>query len=124
MTIYQRMAALFEEADIPGFFQEWMATDEYPAIPDTYCTYLVEREGEGIAADDATLAYRFTVWIDLYGREDVAEAERALVRALRAGGFYIPFTRDLDNQRLSDFQYHRRMQVTYYDFDYDPEEEE
>lgn len=117
MTIYQRMAAIFIEAGIPGFLNEWQATDEYPAIPDKYCTYLMEREAEAMAADDEPLVTRYTLWVDIYGKTDVSAEQRALIRALRAGGFYIPYTRDLDNQRLSEYEYHRRMQVHYYQYD-------
>ena len=70
-----------------------------------------------MAADDGTAAYRYTVWIDLYGLTDVTGDWLGLTRALRAGGFYIPFTRDLDNPRLSDYQYHRRLQVHFYEYD-------
>lgn len=121
MTIYQRMAAMFAEADLPGFLQEWQATEDYPTIPDKYCTYLVEREGEALATDDEPAVYRYVVWVDLYGRTDVTADWLRLTRALRAAGFYIPFTRDMDNVRLSDFQYHRRMQINFYEYELEEE---
>ena len=116
MTIYQRMASICEATGIPGFLNEWMATDEYPVIPDTYLTYLVDMESEAMAADDDELVREQVVWIDLYGCTDASAPLDALRQALRAGGFLVPWTRDMDNQRLSRHQYHRRLKATYYDY--------
>lgn len=117
MTIYQRMAAVFTAAKVPGFLQEWRATGEYPTIPEKYCTYLVEQDGEAMAADDEELVHESRVWIDVYGMTDVSAELGAVIGALREGGFLVSPTRDLDNVRLSRFQYHRRLRAIYYDYD-------
>lgn len=119
MTIYQRIAAVYAAAGVPGFLQDWFATPEHPTIPDKYLTYRVEWEGEALSADDAEAVHRYTVWIDLFGRTDVSGEQAALLRQLRGAGFYIPYTRDMDNLRLTDHPYHRRLQVTYYEFNHE-----
>lgn len=115
MTIYQRMAALFDAACIPGFLQEWRATDEYPEIPEKYCTYLLEQETDAMCADDRELVHACRIWIDVYGQTDLSAELQRLNRALDAAGFCIPYTRDMDNLRLSRYQYHRRLRVDYYE---------
>ena len=116
MTIYQRMAQVFRDAEIPGFLQEWMATDEYPVIPDKYAAYLVEQESTALSADDDEYVRVYRVWVDLYGMCDISAELDALRAALKAAGFLIPYVRDLDNAGLSRYQYHRRMRVDYYEY--------
>lgn len=116
MTIYQRMAAIFDAAGIPGFLQEWRATDEYPEIPEKYCTYLLEQETDAMCADDREIVHSYRIWIDAYGQTDLSEELQRLNRALDAAGFCIPYTRDMDNLRLSRYQYHRRLRVDYYEY--------
>lgn len=116
MTIYQRMAAIFTEAGIPGFLQEWRATDEYPTMPEKFCTYLVTQDREALAADDCEAAHEYEVYIDLYGMTDVTQEQLLLCVALETAGFYIPYTRDMDNLRLTRYQYHRRLRVRFYDY--------
>ena len=116
MTIYQRIAAVFTAAGIPGFLQEWRATAAYPTIPAKFCTYLVTQDREALAADDAEQVHEYEVYIDLYGMTDVTQEQNTLVSRLYDAGFYIPYQRDMDNVRLTQYQYHRRLRVHYYDY--------
>ena len=116
MTIYQRMASVFEHANVPGFLQEWRATALYPQIPERFATYRVSSSGEGLAADDMEIARRYQIWIDLYGETDVSGALETIMLELKGQGFYIGDVRDMDDANASRFVYHRRWQVTYVDY--------
>ena len=116
MTIYQRMSSVFEHADLPGFLQEWRATNEYPVIPDMFATYQVTQSGSAMTADDIEIIHRYEVWIDLYGETDVSGALATVMTELEAQGFTINDVRDLDNTKATRYIYHRRWRVEYFDY--------
>ena len=117
MTIYQRMAAVFERAGVPGFLQEWRATPAYPQIPERYATYQVVRSGSALEADDAQIVSVNEVTIDLYGETDVSNALMAVMAELEADGFCVSDVRDMDNSGATRYIYHRRWRAQYYSYE-------
>ena len=115
MTIHQRMSALFEAAEIPGFLQEWRATPEFPRAPDIFCTYIAPLDTPALCADDLEIIHATNVYLHMYGKTDVTPAYDRLLAAAKAAGFYIPTGRDLDDVRNGEYQYHRRLDLVYYD---------
>lgn len=111
MTIHQRMAQIFQEAEIPGFLQEWRATKEYPKIPDKYCTYIVTVEDDGLCADDMEILHRTSLYLHMYGKTDISTEHDRLRAVLSKHGFYFPRTRDLDDIRAGEYQYHKRLDL-------------
>lgn len=116
MTIYQRMAAVFRRAGVPGFLQAWQKTREYPEIPDKFCAYVVERVSEALSGDDRPKAMEYAVSLHLFGRADVSDERDMLEAALLDAGFFIPCIRDLDDVRAGEYIYHKRFDLTYYEF--------
>lgn len=116
MTIYQRMEAAFAAAGVPGFLQAWQKTDEFPEIPPTFCAYVATQTDDALNADDQELARGYAVTVHLYGTADVSAAQAALEAAFLDGGFLIPRIRDLDDVRAGEYRYHKRFDLTYYDF--------
>lgn len=118
MTIHQRMKEIFEQAEIPGFLQVWKATPEYPKIPEKYCTYIVTTESDALCADDEALITQMNVYIHLYGKTDVTDEYNRLRAAItdQVGLTLLPRVHDLDDIREGEYQYHRRIDTYFYQF--------
>lgn len=115
MTIYQRLGAIFERAGIPGFMGAWIATPDYPAIPQKYGVYTLVDEDDALCADDMEIAHRYEVDIDLYGTMDLSAEAQAIERALIEGAWCIERTRDIADWRRGEYLYHKRIEATYFD---------
>lgn len=116
MSIHQLMAQIFQEAAIPGFLQVWKQTEQYPTIPDKYCTYIVTQDSVGLSADNAPVATQKNLYIHMYGKTDInAELDR-LNAVLEKHDFYIPRVNDLDDVRSGEFQYHKRIDLIYIEY--------
>lgn len=107
MTIHALMAEIFAQAQIPGFLQQWRATEAYPVIPDKYCTYIVTVEDDMLCADDTEIIHRTRLYLHMYGKTDLGAEYKRLKAVLDAHGFYFPRTRDLDDVRAGEYQYHK-----------------
>lgn len=116
MTIYQRMAKVFAVAGMPGFFQTWRATAEYPAIPDKYAVYAVTNDAAEFSADDEEFIHRYDVVVYLYGATDVTLEWEALQSVLQAAGFCVARGKDSATSQNGGIQYKKRIDTTYYDF--------
>ena len=116
MTIYQRMMEIFRVADVPGFLQAWRKTDRYPEIPATYAVYNVTRARTDQSANDEAIFTRYDITIYLYGKTDITDAAEAITDALELGDFCISSEADLRPAVLGDYQYVRRIDVSYVDF--------
>jgi len=116
MTIHQIMAQIFQEAEIPGFLQVWKQTEQYPAIPDKFCTYIVTTDSVALSADDAPVAVQKNLYIHMFGESDInAELDR-LNAVLEKRDFLIPRVCDLDDVRSGEFQYHKRIDLIYIEY--------
>lgn len=124
MTIYQRMADAFSAAGIPGFFQVWRRTPEYPEIPQKFCAYHIVTERCSLSGDDRPLVQAYDIAVHIYGTSDLTADIEALCDALRSRNFLIGLVRGLDDMRAGDYQYHRRIDLTYYDYGLQGQEEE
>lgn len=114
-TIYQRMGAVFAAANVPGFLQEWRQTDAYPAIPPKFCAYVIRGERAAMCADNREWIHRTDVELHIYGKTDVSAERESVVQALENAGFEIAGERDLDDVRAGEYQYHRRLEIVYFE---------
>lgn len=94
MTIYQRMEAAFQLAEVPLFLQEWRKTDQYPTLPDIYAVYNVKLERPAQYADDAEIFRRYDIDVWLYGTNDVSDAAADIDLAMKAYGMDVMRSRD------------------------------
>lgn len=115
MTIYQRLDAIFARAGVPGFMGAWVATPDYPSIPQKYAVYTVVSEGDALCADDLELLHGYEVDIDLYGRFDLSAEARAIEQALLEDAWCIEQARDIADWRRGEYLYHRRIEASYYE---------
>lgn len=115
MTIHQRMTGIFTQAQVPGFLQEWKATEQYPKPPDIFATYSAPIERDALNADDCELIHRTDVYVHLYGKTDVTEAFDSIFLAAKQAGFYVTSSRDALDLGQGEYQYHRRLDLSYYD---------
>lgn len=116
MTIYQRMNKVFRDASVPGFFQSWRATKEYPELPDKYAVYTVTNDTDEFNADDVEFIHRSDVVIYLFGATDITPECTSLSRALQGAGFCIARGRDAATALNGSIQNKKRIDATYYDF--------
>lgn len=117
MTIYQRMAEVFSAAGIPGFFQFWRKTQDCPEIPAKFCTYNVVMEDFPLCSDDQPIVCAYDIVLHMYGISDLTPDLEKLSAALVAAGFSIWRTRGLDDVRAGEYQFHRRIDLVYHDYD-------
>lgn len=115
LTIYQRMDALFKAANVPGYLQQWRRTEEHPTLPDKYCTYLVAPDRPALCADNDEIIHVYNVLVHIYGKTDPTPEAAALVKAAKAAGFCVPSARDVPDVRAGEYQYHRRVDLAYYE---------
>lgn len=113
MTIYQRMTEVFRSAAIPGFLNYWRKNEEYPEIPDKFCTYVVTLEADPLCADDAALLHQTNITVHMYGKSDLTEEQKALRAALLREGFLIARQTDLADVYSGDWRYHKRFDLIY-----------
>lgn len=116
MTIHQVMAQVFQEADIPGFLQVWKQTEQYPTIPDKYCTYIVTQTNVLASADDAPWITQDKLCIHLFGKTDISAELDRLNAVLEKHDFLIPRVQDLDDIRTGEYQYHKRIDLIYIEY--------
>lgn len=116
MTIYQRMEAIFQVADVPGFLQEWRKTDEWPELPEIYAAYNLTVERPAQCADDREIFRRYDVAIWVYGTEDVSAAVEAICDALTMDGFALPRESDGYARVNGDHIYVKKIETVFVDF--------
>lgn len=116
MAIAQLIESVFSDIGIPGFFQVWRPTDEYPEMPDTYGVWLIQRESEALAADDGEAIREIDVTVHLVSKDDLTDiCERVRASALRRN-IAVLQVRNLDDVRNGDYQYHVRFDLVAYQF--------
>lgn len=94
MTIYQRMEAAFQLAEVPLFLQEWRKTEEYPTIPEQYAVYNVNRSRPALIADDEEIIHRYDIAVWLYGTSDVSATAEDILLAMQAYDMDILHSKD------------------------------
>lgn len=115
MTIDQRIAEIFHSAGIPGFKNYWRKSEEYPEIPDKFCTYVVTLEADPLCADDTALIHQSNITVHMYGKTDLTEEQKALRAALLHGGFSISRQSDLADVYSGDWRYHKRFDLIFFE---------
>lgn len=123
MTIYQRVDAAFQAAGVPGFLQEWERTDAYPEIPAKFGVYIIARTAPALCADDCEAIRGYDVTVHLYGTGDLSAEAEALCEAAEALDFLIAGQRDLADVSAGDYRYHRRLDLVYYDYLWEDEQQ-
>lgn len=117
MTIHQTMAQVFQEAEIPGFLQAWKQTEQYPVIPDKFCTYIVTTDSAVLSADDVPAVVQKNLYIHMFGKTDISTELDRLNEVLEGHDFLIPRVCDLDDVRSGEFQYHKRIDLIYIEYE-------
>ena len=123
MTIYQRMDAAFANAQVPGFLQEWERTDAYPEIPAKFGVYIVSRTAPALSADDCEAIRGYSVIVHLYGTSDLSAEAAAICEAAENLDFVIADQRDLADVSAGDYRYHRRLDLMYYEYLWEDEQQ-
>lgn len=116
MTIHQIMAQIFHEAEIPGFLQAWKKTEQYPVIPDKFCTYIVTQNSVALSADNGPVAIQIHLYVHMFGKTDISAEFDRLSAVLEQHDFLIPRECDLDDVRSGEYQYHKRVDLIYIEY--------